>query len=131
RRRSVLLAVAGLEASDAAAGVQDLLLAGVERVALGADLGADGTVALGAAGGERVTAGAGHRGLAVSGVDISLHDSPCSGSLGRRPAGTVNQNRRHSLPRPDPPGRGLRVRRAQHRAAQVEARTSRRYGTTR
>src|SRR5699024_9182164 len=127
----VLLAVAGLEAGDAAAGVQDLLLAGVERMARGADLGADDAIRLGAAGGERVAAGAGHLGLDVCGVDLSLHVSPCSGSLGRRPAGTVNQNRRHSLPRPGPCGRGIGMRRAQHRAAQAEARTSSRYGTTR
>src|SRR5699024_12266077 len=65
----VLLAVAGLEAGDAAAGVQDLLLAGVERVARGADLGADDAIRLGAAGGERVSAGAGHLGFDVCGVD--------------------------------------------------------------
>src|SRR5699024_9041288 len=127
----VLLAVACLEAGDAAAGVQDLLLAGVERVARGAHLGADHTVGLGAAGGERVAAGAGHLGLDVCGVDLGLHVSPCSGSLGRRPAGAVNQNRRHSLPRPAPRTRGLRVRRAQHRGVQLEARTSSRYGTVR
>src|SRR5690606_33246188 len=38
--------------------------------------------------------------------------SPSSGSLGRRPAGAVNQNRRHSLPRRGWCGRGPRVRRA-------------------
>src|SRR5699024_12553899 len=61
--------------SDLAAGVQDLLLAGVERMARGADLGADDAIRLGAAGGERVAAGAGHLGLDVCGVDLSLHRS--------------------------------------------------------
>ena len=44
------LAVARLEAGDAAAGVEDLLLAGVERVALRADLDGDVARLLGAAG---------------------------------------------------------------------------------
>ena len=48
-----LLGVAGLEAGDAAAGVEDLLLAGVERVALRAHVGVDDAGGGGAAGGER------------------------------------------------------------------------------
>ena len=52
------LAVPGLEAGDAAAGVEDLLLAGVERVAGRADLDVDGAAVLGAAGGELVAAAA-------------------------------------------------------------------------
>ena len=48
------LAVPRLEAGDPTAGVQDLLLARVERVAVRADLDVDLTAGLGAAGGERV-----------------------------------------------------------------------------
>ena len=53
-----LLAEALLELGDAAAGVEDLLLARVERVAGAADLGVDDAVLRGAARGERVAAGA-------------------------------------------------------------------------
>ena len=56
RRRPGALAEPLLEPGDAAAGVEDLLLAGVERVALRADLGVDDAVGRGAAGGERVAA---------------------------------------------------------------------------
>ena len=68
-----LLGVARLEAGDAAAGVEDLLLAGVERVALRADIGVDRAGGRGAAGGERRTARAGDGGLDVVGVSVLLH----------------------------------------------------------
>src|SRR3954451_604703 len=59
------LAVALLEAGHAAATVENLLLARVERVALRADLDVDLSALLGAARGERVTAPAVHGRLAV------------------------------------------------------------------
>ncbi|ALM38576.1 hypothetical protein SFR_1961 [Streptomyces sp. FR-008] len=66
------LAEAGLEAGHAATGVEDLLLARVERVALGADIGADGAAGDGATRGERRATGAAHLGLDVLGVDVAL-----------------------------------------------------------
>src|SRR5665809_127061 len=68
-----LLAVARLEAGDAATGVEDLLLAGVERVALRADVGRDLAAVHGAPGLERWATGAGDRGLDVLGVKVLLH----------------------------------------------------------
>src|SRR6201990_1515231 len=62
-----------LEPRDAAAGVQDLLLAGVERVAVRADVGVDRAVGRGAPRGERVPAAARHGGGMVLGVNVSLH----------------------------------------------------------
>src|SRR3954471_14800320 len=76
------LGVAGLEAGDAAAGVEDLLLAGVERVAVRADVGVDGAGRRGAAGGERRATGAGHLGLDVLRVDVLLHDGPLTTAAG-------------------------------------------------
>ena len=61
-----LLAVARLEPGHAATGVEDLLLAGVERVAVRADVGVDVAARRRAAGGERVATGAGDRGHARS-----------------------------------------------------------------
>src|SRR4051812_14265948 len=69
----LLLGVAGLEAGHAAAGVEDLLLARVEGVAVGADLGVDDPARRGAARRERVAAGAGDLGQHVLGVDVLLH----------------------------------------------------------
>src|SRR6478736_5075717 len=68
-----LLAVTGLEPGHAATGVEDLLLAGVERVALRADVGRDLAGGRGAAGREGVATGAGDRGLHVVGVKVLLH----------------------------------------------------------
>src|SRR3954451_25302097 len=68
------LGVTSLEAGHAAAGVQDLLLARVERVAGRADVRVDRSAGLGASGGERVPAGARHLGLDVRRVDVLLHD---------------------------------------------------------
>src|SRR5699024_1076928 len=67
------LAVPLLEPGDAATGVQDLLLARVERVAGAADVSVDLAAGRGRAGLERVPAGARHRGGDVLGVDALLH----------------------------------------------------------
>src|SRR5271170_3437940 len=67
------LAVTPLEASDPTTAVQNLLLTGVERVALRADLDHDVAVFLGAAGLEGVAATADHGGLAVGGMNVSFH----------------------------------------------------------
>src|ERR1019366_1424818 len=69
-----LRAVATLEALDASTGVDQLLLAGEERVALVAQL--DVQVRLGRARLEGVPARAAHGGLDVLGVDLCLHDAP-------------------------------------------------------
>src|ERR1043166_2148088 len=74
---------AALEALDAAARIDELLLARVERVALRADL--DVELRLRRAGLERVSAGARHRGDHVLGMDTGFHCSlkiaaACSGS---------------------------------------------------
>src|SRR6476646_10672411 len=62
---------AALEALDAAARVQQLLLAGVERVARGADL--DVQLGLGGTRRERVPAATVHGREDVLGVDLRLH----------------------------------------------------------
>src|SRR4051794_15607132 len=66
------LGVAALEALDATTRVHQLLLAGVEGVALGAELHAQ--LGHGRAGHEFVPAGAVHSALDVSGVGFGLHD---------------------------------------------------------
>src|SRR4051812_29103593 len=68
-----LLAEALLEPGHAASGVEDLLLAGIEGVALRADLGVDGAGRRGATGGEGVATGTGGSRLDVRGVDVALH----------------------------------------------------------
>src|SRR3954451_5082729 len=67
------LAVPRLEARDATACVEDLLLAGVEGVASRADLDVDGPAGLGAAGGEVVAGSAGDLRFAVCGVNAFAH----------------------------------------------------------
>src|SRR5579875_2031760 len=67
------LAEAALEARDPATGVQNLLLAGVERVAVGADVSVDLARARRAAGGEGVPARTGDGGRPVGGVNVGLH----------------------------------------------------------
>ena len=67
RLQTVLL----VELINAAAGVNELLLAGVEGVALGADFNSD--VLLGAAGSDNFAASAADGGLFVLGVDSGLH----------------------------------------------------------
>ena len=68
----ILHAVALLEAIDTAAGVNQLLLAGEVRVALGADFNAQ--LLLGGTGDEGVAADAGHGNLLVLRMDAFLHD---------------------------------------------------------
>src|SRR4051794_34548057 len=62
------LAVAALEPVDATTGVDELLLARIEGVALAAELDVH-VVALGRSGGERVPAGTPHLGHHVVGMD--------------------------------------------------------------
>src|SRR5437867_538892 len=73
RRRALLrdVFVAPLEPFDATGGVDQLLLAGEERVALGADL--ETHVVLRRAGDETLPAGAGDRDNLVDGMDPALH----------------------------------------------------------
>src|SRR5690242_20562784 len=87
------LAVARLEAGDTTAGVEDLLLAGVERVAGRADLDVDLAAAGGAAGGELVPAAARDCGLVVVGVDTAAHWDVPFERCGRRVLDEVNRNR--------------------------------------
>src|SRR3982750_1783795 len=61
------------EPLHAAGGVDELLLAGEERVALAADVHVD--LGRRAAGGERVPAGAVHCAGLITGVDLSFHGS--------------------------------------------------------
>ena len=67
----LLQAEALVEAIDTSTGVNQLLLAGIERVALGADFNTN--LILGGAGGESVATGATDRGLFVLGMDTFLH----------------------------------------------------------
>src|SRR4051794_35744541 len=60
-----------LEALDATTRIDQLLLAGVKRMAVGADLHVH--VALGGTRNELVPAGAAHGGLCVLGMDVGLH----------------------------------------------------------
>src|SRR5674476_1317392 len=100
-RRSSTPAVAALEPSDATAGVEDLLLARVERVAGSADLSVDLAALRGGPGRERVAAVADNRRLDVVGVDPLLHwfllvsrtGSPTRGRMsrpGREPEPTAH-----------------------------------------
>src|SRR5580704_16062268 len=74
-----------LEPGDPATGVEDLLLTGVERVAIRADLDVDRVAGCGAPRGERIPAATGHRGDVVLGMDASLHVTTPASS-GRRVA---------------------------------------------
>ena len=79
-------AVTLLEAIDTSAGIHQLRTAGVERMALGTDF--DLKLALGGAALEGLAAGTAHNALAVSRMDILLHDNSPSNLLGaeRHPA---------------------------------------------
>src|SRR3954465_10791877 len=88
--RSLGRGVPLLEPGDAAACVEDLLLAGVERVAGRADVDAHGLAAR-APRGERVAAGAGDLGLPVGGVDVGLHVGLLVSGPGRQTG--VNRHR--------------------------------------
>src|ERR1700712_2403787 len=81
------LAVTGLEARNPATGIQDLLLAGVERVAIRADLDGDLSAGLGAVGLERVATAAGHLGGAVIGVNAGVHGDFLSRRVNYQPPG--------------------------------------------
>src|SRR4051794_3472588 len=81
--------VALLEPCHATTGVEDLLLAGVEGVALRADVGVDRPTLDRAPRGEGVAAGAGHLGVVVLGVGVLLHGVLSRGSVaGSSRAGT-------------------------------------------
>src|SRR5688500_4317651 len=77
-----------LEAGDAATGVQDLLLAGVEGVARRADLDGQLTGRGRAARREGVAAAAGHRGDVVGRVDVGLHIASSESLFAERVSGT-------------------------------------------
>jgi len=61
------------EAFDAASGVDEFLLAGKERVAIGADFDVQHVALDGRTGGEIVAAGAVHRDGVIVGVDTGFH----------------------------------------------------------
>ncbi len=69
---SILQTVFLVELLNTSAGLRSLLLAGVERMALGADLHMD--LRLGGSGNELVAAVASHLALIVLGLDFLLHD---------------------------------------------------------
>ena len=71
RVKFLLQVEALVETIDTSTGVNQLLLAGIERVALGADLNSD--LLLGGAGGKGVTAGAANCGLFVLRMDAFSH----------------------------------------------------------
>lgn len=68
-----LLAETLLELGNATAGIEDLLLAGVERVACTANVSVDAAALLGAACYERAATGTGDLGLDILWMDVSLH----------------------------------------------------------
>src|SRR5215475_7941725 len=95
------LAEPPLEPRDATAGVEDLLLARVERVAVRAHVGVDHAVRRGGPRHERVPAATGHGGDLVGRVNVRLH---LFGSLSQAVAGSPRGREpvpRHSVP--DPP----------------------------
>ena len=104
----LLLAVALFKASNASTGVKDLLLTGVERVALRADIGADDAVSSGAASRECAATRARDGGLDICRVNIGLHDF-LSRALGQSAARSVNQNQSIIVP-PMPSSAPIRVR---------------------
>ena len=68
---SLLQAKSLVETINTSTGVNQLLLAGIERVALGANFNTD--ILLGGTGGKSVTAGAADGGLLVVGMDAFSH----------------------------------------------------------
>src|SRR4051812_35078615 len=117
--RKLLLGVPLLEAGHPATGVEDLLLAGVEGVALRAHVGVDHAALRGRARLERGATGAGHRGVDVRRVDVALHNSllgfRCPGSparYGREPEPASKcATRRHPARNPPSPAPPVRRRR--------------------
>ena len=79
------LTVTRFKLSDPATGIKNLLLTGVERVALRADIGVDTAVLRGAAGGEGTTTGAGHRSFGICRMNIGFHYSLLASTPGRLP----------------------------------------------
>jgi hypothetical protein len=75
RRSARTLAVTLVEALDAATGVDELLLAGIKRMALVAEFDAEVAVD-GRLRRECVPAGALHRGVRVVGMDFGFHGDP-------------------------------------------------------
>ena len=73
------------EALDAAGGVHELLFAGKERVAVGADFDAKHFALYGGASLKRMTAGAVHRNGVIVGVDSRLHGTPICRVRSARP----------------------------------------------
>src|SRR5438093_6759111 len=90
------LGVATLEALHAPAGVDQLLLARVERVAVRADLHAE--LGLRGTGLERIATGAVHRGRHVLGMDSLLHDSAFPGETLHCPKRTAIPPQRQGCP---------------------------------
>jgi hypothetical protein len=64
------------EAFDAAGGVNELLLAGEERMAIGADFDIQLVALDGRTGGEIVAAGAVHRDGVIVGMNTGFHEAP-------------------------------------------------------
>ncbi len=87
----LVLAVPLLEASNASAGIKNLLLTGVERVAGRAHVRAKNAFDSGAAGLERVSASARDLRNDVFGVNVLLH-GVLSWSPGQHAARAVNRN---------------------------------------
>jgi hypothetical protein len=74
------------EAFDATGGVDELLLAGEEGMATGADFDVKPVTLDGGTGGEIVTAGAVYGDLVIVGVNTGFHDAPvCRGRSARHP----------------------------------------------
>ena len=71
RVKFLLNAEALVEAINTSTGVNQLLLAGIERVALGADFNSD--VLLGGAGGKSIATSTANRSLFVVGMDAFSH----------------------------------------------------------
>jgi hypothetical protein len=75
------------EAFDAASGVQKLLLAGEERVAVGTDFDAQHVTLHGGTGGEIVSASAVNGYWVIVGMNTGFHESPfCRGRSAPNPA---------------------------------------------
>ncbi len=80
------LAVTSFEFRNPAAGIENLLLTGIERVALRADIGVNTAVLRGAAGNEGTATGATHRGFGVCRMYIGFHVELLLLAPGRLPA---------------------------------------------
>jgi len=80
------LAVTSFEFRDPTAGIENLLLTGVERVTLRTDISVNTAVLRGAAGDEGTATGARHRGLGVCRVNIGFHGELLLLAPGRLPA---------------------------------------------